>query len=279
MAQVFIWLWWGLAFLNLSALNLRWSVWQPAVAPDAPPDLRPFLNVLICVFFASVRLGWFLKWRLLRVTTVKRDCCIALASYAAVMIAGAVLYKGLKVGDVPPVEAAQGMINEVQADGVIRFQSLSSSPNDSGAPMRELRFVSSDFGPIEQMWSSTGQRLRFEAKHEASTRTVAYVVPLAEVVPPGRSVTLRARGYVTNQVRSLGVGEFEYSEQHWPANGLTSLRVETYRLPSGARVLETMPTDMTRRTLPDGRLELRTQKVIAPGGSISVRVRYEFPPR
>lgn len=209
-AQVFIWLWWGLAFVNLAALNLRWSAWQAAVAPDAPPDLRAFLNVLICVFFASIRAGWFLKWRLLRVTTVQRDSCIALAIYAAVMIAGVALYKGLKVGDVPQVDATQCMINEVQPDGTIRFQSLSGHPNASGAPLRELRFVNSDFGHIEHMWSGAGQALPFEVKHEASTKIFAYVVPLAEAVPPGRSFALKTEGYMTNQVRSLGAGEFEY---------------------------------------------------------------------
>jgi len=32
---------------------------------------------------------------------------------------------------------------------------------------------------------------------------------------------------------------------------------------------------MIRRQLPDGRLELRTQKIVPPGGSITVRIRFQ----
>ena len=274
-AQTFICLWWGLAFVNLAVFNLRWSAWQTALAPLAPPDFRAFLNVLLCVFFGSIRAGWYLKWRLLKTTTVKRDSLVALAAYAVVMVAGVALHQALKAGEVGEIEAVQCMINEIQADGTIRFRSLSDNRNDSPAPLRELRFINSDFGHVERIWSDAGRSLPFEVKPEVSTKTFAYVVPLTEAVAPGEAVFLKTEGYMTNQVRLLGEGEFEYLEHHWPANGLSTLRVETYRLPARARVIETTPADMMRRGLADGRLELRTRKIIPPNGSITVRIRFQ----
>lgn len=271
--HVFVSLWWGLAFVNLAVFNLRYNAWQAAFVPFAPPDLRAFLNVLICVFFGSVRAMWYLKWRLLKVSTVKRDSLVALAIYATVMVGGMALYQGVKVGEVPQVQATQVMHNEIQRDGTIRFQTLMDFRNYSRAPLRELRFVNSDYVQIEQMSDAGGRPLPFRVKHEG--RTFTYVASLKEEVLPGRTVFLRTEGNMTNQVRWLDAGEFEYFQQHWPANDVATLRVETYRLPAGAQVLETIPPDMNRRQLPDGRIELRTRKIIPPDGNITVRIRFQ----
>jgi hypothetical protein len=65
--------------------------------------------------------------------------------------------------------------------------------------------------------------------------------------------------------------------RHWPSAGVGTLRVETYCLPAGAQVVETTPANLPVRLLPDGRLELRTAKIIPPNGSITVRIRYRQP--
>ncbi len=269
--QVFIGLWWGLAFVNLTVANLRWSAWHGGDTPLAPPGV----NLLICVFFASIRAGWFLKERLLAVSTVKRDSFIALAIYAAVMVAGVALFKTVKATEVWEAQATQCMINDIQTDGTIRFQSLSDLPNASRAPLRELRFVNSDFVHVEHMSSAGGRALPFRVEHR--DQTFAYVVPLTEAVPTNRRTFLKTEGYMTGRVRELGGGERELFERHWPANGVATLRVETHRLPAGAQVLETTPADLPVRLLPDGRLELRVAKIIPPNGSITVHIRYRQP--
>ncbi len=269
--QVFIGLWWGLAFVNLAVANLRWSAWHGGETQLAPPGV----NLLICVFFASIRAGWFLKERLLTVSTVRRDSFIALAVYAAVMVAGVALFKTVKATEVWEAQTTQCMINDIQTDGTIRFQSLGDFGNDSRAPLGELRFINSDFVHVERMSSAGGRALPFRVEHR--DRTFAYVVPLTEAVPTNRRTFLKTEGYMTGLVRELGGGEREYFMRHWPANGVATLRVETYRLPTGAQVLKTTPADTTRHQLPDGRLELRTTKIIPPNGSITVRIRFRQP--
>lgn len=229
----------------------------------------------MCVFFGSVRAMWYLKWRLLNVSTVKRDSLIALALYAAVMIAGVAVYKALKVGDVPEVQATQGMINEMQPDGTIRFRSLCDFRNASAQPLQELHFSNSDFVHVERMSGAANRPLPFQVEHQGQAFT--YTVPLSETVPPGRTIFLRTEGSLTNQIRRLADGALEFCEQHWPANGEGTLRVEIHRLPAGAQVLQTAPADMTQRRLPGGRVELRTQKTIPPGDSMTERIRYRQP--
>jgi len=269
--QVFIGLWWGLALVNLAVANLRWSAWHGGDTPLAPPGV----NLLICVFFASIRAGWFLKERLLIVSTVKRDSFIALAVYAAVMVAGVALFKSIKAIEVWEAQVTQCMVDDIQADGTIRFRSLGDFRNNSGTPLRELRFVNSDFVHVERMSGAGGRALPFRVEHR--DRTFAYVVPLTEAVPTNRRTFLKTEGYMTGLVRELGSGEREYFMRHWPSAGVATLRIETYRLPAGAQVIETTPADLPVRLLSNGRLELRTAKIIPPNGSITVRIRYSQP--
>jgi len=147
--------------------------------------------------------------------------------------------------------------------------------NDSRTPQRKLRFISSDFARVQRISGPSGQPLPFRTKHQE--KIFAYVVPLKAELLPGRTVFLEYEGYSTNLIRQLDTGEFECFMQHWPATGATTLCVQTYRLPTGAQVLETTPPDMIRRQLQDGRLELRTQKIIPPDGNITVRIRFRQP--
>ena len=112
------------------------------------------------------------------------------------------------------------------------------------------------------------------------------ISPIA--APPGAWIGVWPRGErppdFHQPVRSdrpalLLSGELEYFQQHWPATGAATLRIDTYRLPAGARVLETVPADMTRRQISDGRLQLRTHKIIPPNDSITVRIRFRQPPQ
>jgi hypothetical protein len=89
---------------------------------------------------------------------------------------------------------------------------------------------------------------------------------------------VKTEGYMTGLVRALGDGKREFFLRHWPSNGVGTLRIETCRLPAGARVLETTPANLPTRVLPDGRVELRVEKNIPPNGSITVRIRFQQSP-
>jgi len=167
------------------------------------------------------------------------------------------------------------VVNDILADGTIRFRTLCDLRNDSPTPVRELRFCNSDFVHVERMSSVGRGTIPFEVLHQ--NRTFEYKLPLSEDLPPGQALFLRTEGAVTNLVRRLDDGGFEFSEQHWPANDAATLRVETYCLPAGAEVIETAPADMTQRRLFNGRVELHTQKIIPPGSHIAVHIRYRLP--
>lgn len=261
-------LWSGLATVSLFVVNLRWGAWHNEAGVLAPVGL----NLLILVGFGSVRIGWFLKQRLLTVPSVRHDTVVALTIYAVVMMAGVTWFRAVRSAEVPAIQIIQAVTNDFQPDGTIRFQSVAWAENDSSEPLRESRFVNSDFVHVERVVGPGGQPLPFQVEHR--DKTFYYVVRYTNAVPARRINILRLEGYTTGQISRLGSGEQEYHQQHWPANGVNTLRSEIYRLPSGARLLETKPADMTRRQVPDGRLELHTSNLVPPNGSVATRIRY-----
>lgn len=275
-AQVFVVVGWGLLIVNLLTVNLRWDTWQGTAALHEWPaqPAPPGVNLLIFVVFASVRAGWFLKLHFLNARTARRDAMAALAVYLVVMITGVVGFRAATALDAWELQNAQIMTSEFQTDGTIHFLLLAVWPNRSPTPLREARFQNSDFVHLERMTDQRGRPLAFTVEHRDDR--FHYFVPLSDAVPPGQWVHLRSEGYMTGRIRELNENIHEFVEHHWPGAAAT-LRVETYRLPAGARVLETRPADLTRRQLVDGRLELRTRKLIPPGGNISVRIRFQPP--
>ncbi len=176
---------------------------------------------------------------------------------------------------VKPMPYTQIAINEVQPDGTIRMRNILQDINRSGEELTAVGFVNSDFVHITAMSDGPGRPIEFTAKHE--NNMYRYNATLNEPVPPGQPVIYASEGTVAGLVKRVSgkKDELRYEMTHWPSSGRPTRRVEVYRLPQGAELLETTPEDMARRTK-EGRIELFVEKMVPAGGSITTGFRYRL---
>ncbi|MBN1341133.1 MAG: DUF3108 domain-containing protein [Phycisphaerae bacterium] len=184
--------------------------------------------------------------------------------------------RGLVRLRVKPLPMTQIMVDDIQADGTISFRNIGQRVNASDQPLRATGFCNSDFIEIQRMTDDRGRELKFTVKHDGET--YRYNVALNEPVPPGGAVITSSEGTASGQIAPVAgqKDELEYRMQHWPSAGQAVRRIEVYRLPEGAELLETTPRDMSRRTR-DGRIELFVEKMIPADDSILTAFRYRLP--
>ena len=180
---------------------------------------------------------------------------------------------GLAAGilKVEPLIYTQIQTSDVQPDGTIRFRSIMQRINTSSEPLTEKRFMNSDFVRVTRMTDDKGRPLKFSVSHRQ--RAYHYRVTFNEPVAPGEAVLQSSEGTMTGLVRRTG-DVWRYYMRHHPGSSRTR-RIEVYRLPQGAELLDTVPSDMPRRTR-NGRIELLAQKIIPPRGSITTSFRYRL---
>jgi RNA polymerase sigma factor (sigma-70 family) len=169
----------------------------------------------------------------------------------------------------------QGETLDLQADGTIRFQMDVDDFNNGNEPLKICRFSNSDFVHLDRITDAAGQPMVFTTQH--SGRMFNYAATLNQPVPPGGKVSRSMEGTMTGLIRPAGgPGVYEYSMDHWPGYEGDTRRIETHLLPAGAVLLEKHPADLAETTN-DGRIELRIDKIIPPGGSLAIRYRFRLP--
>ncbi|HET6428590.1 MAG TPA: tetratricopeptide repeat protein [Phycisphaerae bacterium] len=173
---------------------------------------------------------------------------------------------------VTPLPRTQIQINDVQPDGTIRFRGIGQRINRSAEPLTELRFVNSDFVKLERMTDDAGKPISFTTTHRDNA--YHYVARLNTPVPPGEPILNCSEGVMASLVKTDG-DLHAFRMRHWPAGDEPTRRIEVYRLPAGAEVIETTPPDMARRVR-DGRTELFVEKLIPLGGSITTAFQYRL---
>ncbi len=273
--RVYIAVLWGLCLYNLALGNLRWEAWTGGSLSEFPDRPAPLgINIIIITFFATIRLGWFLKARMLKTTNVRPWVLRASLVYIAVLLLGAATFFVLRGAEGAAPTASQTLINDILSDGTIRFQSICETPNQSSWPLSTYRFVNSDCVQVDKMLDREGLPLAFTSRHNGTI--FEYYVTLNSPIPPGQMVYLESHGTFSGQIHSPSPGEYVYREQHWPANGMQTRRVEIYHLPESAQVLAVESPSLQTRALPDGRTELRIEKLIPPGGNIVVEIHYKL---
>jgi hypothetical protein len=93
----------------------------------------------------------------------------------------------------------------------------------------------------------------------------------------GEELTYTTYGTISGQIKSVPEKEntYMYYMKHYPAADRPTLRIETYLLPAGAKLLSKMPESM-KESEKDGRIELAVKKVIPVNGSITTSFQYEL---
>ncbi len=176
---------------------------------------------------------------------------------------------------VKPLQYAQITIEDVQPDGTKTGRCIIQNVNRLGRALKTTGFVNSDFVKVKRMYDDKGRPLKFTTKHEGSH--YRYKLALNEAVPAGEHLVYASEGSVLGLVKPVrgAEDEFEYRMVHYPGSDVPTRRLEVYRLPKGAELLETTPADMGRRVR-DGRIELFQEKVVPPKGSITTVFRYRL---
>lgn len=175
---------------------------------------------------------------------------------------------------VKPLPKTQISVNDIKPDGTIEFRFVSQFLNDGIRNLTTESFSNSDFINVTGMSDDQGRPLKFSVRHEKSM--FRYQVTLNEPVPPGHPVLMANEGTAGMIQPVVGkTDEFRFYMKHWPSTGEPTRRIEIYRLPKGAELLETTPRDMARR-IENDRIELFVEKTIPPGGSIVTSFRYRL---
>ena len=164
---------------------------------------------------------------------------------------------------------------DIQPDRTIRFQETITIQNATGRPVLTEHFINSDFVHLEKITDSQGRTVAFTTTHKGDH--FEYNLTLNEPVQPGEAFSGTMEGTITGLVKPMGEpGVFQYEMRHWPGvNGMTR-RIEVHRLPPGAELLQKSPADLLQQTTPDGRIELRIDRLIPEKGSLEVRYRYRL---
>jgi hypothetical protein len=182
---------------------------------------------------------------------------------------------GIQLLTVKALVRTQIQIGDIRPDGTIHFRSIQQRINRSDQPIRTRGFRNSDFVRLSSMTDAKGRPIKFTSTHQGGH--YRYLATLNELVPPGRAILMSSGGTMTGLVKPVAgaKGEFRHHMRHWPAGGEPTRRIEVYRLPTGAELLDTTPANMARRER-DGRIELCVQERIPLGGSITTAFRYRL---
>ena len=173
--------------------------------------------------------------------------------------------------DVPCVDSR---IDDIQPDGTARFTGRSEIKNSTASDMSVFSCMSSDFSKIEKVTDDNGHPLQLDAEHIGDRWY--YLITLNEPVHPGQMMVLNTEGTESGLIKATGEpGVFKYHMVHSPASSCNVRRIEVHRLPAGAELLEKSPADMTE-SQSDGRIELRVERTIPPGGNIEVSYTYRL---
>jgi biopolymer transport protein ExbD len=173
--------------------------------------------------------------------------------------------------DIQPAMYAQLGVNDIQPNGDIRFSSAQHSPNVK-QKVTTHGFRNSDFVHIEKMVDGDGHEVAFTEKHDGSM--YRYHATLNKPVLQGETLFLGTSGWSESLIRKTGANEYRYSMNHTPGTDVPARRVEIFRLPKGAQLLNTNPIDLPHRTLEDGRTEILIDTIIPTGGSLLTEFSY-----
>ena len=164
------------------------------------------------------------------------------------------------------------MIGELRPDGSVHLQATVEAIIRTGGTISEDYI--GDAENFDQMTDASGQPVKFTLHEDGNP---FYVVTLNQPVAPGAKYSLTVGLTMTNLVQPAaepGVCEFQLKD--WPDDECTVHSLEEYRLPPGAVLLSQRPADFKAATN-DGRIALRIDRTIPPGGGRETDFRYRLP--
>jgi RNA polymerase sigma factor (sigma-70 family) len=174
-----------------------------------------------------------------------------------------------------------GAVWDMQADGIVLMQATIEFINTSQKTMGV-----NDGGPmnsgasIERFTDGAGQAIKYTKEPGDNGNPFKYTYVLNKPVPPGGKIVLKMEGTLdgpgTGTIKPTGEPDvFELQANEQVGNEYVIHRINVFRLPPGAVLLEKSPADL-ETTTNGGRVELRMDKMLPPPGKSEVRIRYRL---
>jgi len=180
-----------------------------------------------------------------------------------------------KLGVSSKPKFVQEMHNEIDSNGLIHFKMPNKIKNDGSEPITTNGFINSDFVSLTKMYDANGNAISFETTHEGNI--YRYKITFNKPIMQGEEFTYYSEGTISGLVNILpGTKDtWQYFMNHSPNSGVPTLRIETYLLPKGSELISTTPPDMAV-TEKDGRIQLKVEKTIPAGGSLTTSFQYRI---
>ncbi len=173
-----------------------------------------------------------------------------------------------------PLPYTQVHVEELAADGSGRHRSVTMQ-TVTGHPATTDAWMTADFIHMDRFYDGDGVAIPVVISHDARSHTFRFAAQLVAPIQPGDPLVVDAWGTAEPfSVVRTGADELLYSFTHKPNGPAPTRRVEVYRLPAGATVIEAPGLAQRER---DGRVELSRVATIPVGSTLSTRFRYTLP--
>ncbi|OHB48862.1 MAG: hypothetical protein A2Y10_06315 [Planctomycetes bacterium GWF2_41_51] len=169
----------------------------------------------------------------------------------------------------------QEMNNVIEPNGLIHFKNPQNHTNTGTIPITSTSFINSDFVNVTGMYYKDGRPINYTTTHKGNHFN--YDITFDKPIQPGETVEGMVEGTIHNLINILpGTKDtWRYYMNHSPNSGVPTLRIETYLLPEGSELISTTPPDM-QVTEKDGKIQLRVEKIIPAGGSLTTSFQYRI---
>ncbi|MCK4564086.1 MAG: hypothetical protein KAU94_05395, partial [Verrucomicrobia bacterium] len=164
----------------------------------------------------------------------------------------------------------QAGVHDIQPNGDIQVISIVQAPNVHEEIITHS-FIGSDFAHTEKMYDENGAEVEYCESHEGNI--YRYQATLNKPIPKGETLFLGSKGWWEGVVNKVADNEYRYRMNHTPGGNVPIRRVEIFRLPKGAGLLETTPADLPHH-MRNGQIEILVDTVIPIGGSLLTEFRY-----
>ena len=163
---------------------------------------------------------------------------------------------------------SRNLTADIQADGTILFQATVEEINSTSQTISTDHINGVE--KISRVTDESGKPMKFVRRRGGPL----YVITLPKAVPPGGKISYTVEGtlYV---IGPNGAGEYAFGSSGSEANVTDMHDVETWRLPGGAVLLE--KSRGMEATTNAGQIELQTDKLVPPSGTLSINFRYRLP--
>lgn len=173
--------------------------------------------------------------------------------------------------DVTATPYTQVALHELAADGTERVRSIAMEVVE-GQAVVSRKWMNSDFLHMDRFYDGDGHELRVNVSH--ADNRYHYDATLAAPAQPGDVLVLDSWGKAEPYaIAQAAPGELVYATTHHPNAGQPTRRLDVFRLPEGATVLDAGGLQQRERA---GRTELVHFTTIPKDGALSTRFRYHL---